>query len=898
MTFPLQKIDLGPPWRGLYARTQRTLEDGELYAANCHNLEFFEGTLRTRGGSRIINGWGSYALAGWVANNGSGRAQGLVKDASGFRVGDELQIVDVNGAVYQTSIFALAGNLVTLSVTTSPALTANAALYTARGFMQFPGEVVDIPGLYQARFRDGVEVLLAYRVIDGQPNLMVIAEGEAYRLLDVPFQAPMNLPQTEIDTWPTGTLGTLDSIEGIEVGDRIYVRQLFEQRRVSVVNNVTGQVTVSPPFSSAPANGDDVLLFPFRTEETGLNAIFAAFGNWVYVVLNGYAPLLYGHVKRFTLKAGWTTTSGDVVEDPTALLTFPDIGFGRDVVLVTDKATGRQAARHVTNVAGFTVTLGSQNVSFGIPNDLPFVPSEGSTMHLIRNYRVGIKPPASPIQTSLGGAGAVSGARSFRVKFRSTITGAESEPSPPSTPITPTNQLVNLTVPVSVDPQADVKDIYSTVAGGDGVWYYAKTIPNATTATTWNSPDTSLGSLMREFLDETPPDTLTTIVPWPQALRLIGIAAGDDFSPPRVVFSDAPDLKTGTLRGTSWPADNFLLIGLDSGDEPVALAPFFDSVLVFCRRSIWRISGTPPDLEIQPVNYRADNTGIGTFGPRAVVVDQNEVLFPSQDGWYLINRYEGSGDSGFQSERISREIDTLWALTVHEEASLPQLHATFFRQRRQLRAWTPVIEGTAPSLMLLFHFDSDLDGTPFGWATWILAAAGLSAELTPEQQVQASAVGLGNPDKYFVATRFGSILELDVNDGGVDPGLLDHGGLVYPQLYQTTPFAPGGIGGISRGRMLDLIWSALGTATALEVGISCGFDPGSGFNAVLALPASTATGHRFERLPLLARGQYHVLTLLNGTFNAMMQLQRMAYWFQRLPIPAQIETTVQSEPID
>ena len=885
MSFPIEKVDLPPTWKGLYRRRQRTLNDPS-YAEAAFNTEFHGGTLRTRGGSQIVNGWGTYSLAGWVDDNGSFQAEGPVSDASGFQVGDEVTIIYPDQTVRVFTVAAVVGNLLTFTTTTTGVpVPAQSVIYVTRGF---GSGSIHIPGLHVAKFRDDALVMVAMglRPSSGgfHPELHVVSRGEAPPVVVPGFGSP-HVPRTTVAAnWPSAISGFLTSVQGVQIGDRLGFGTFgpdTEERKVTGVSPLVNSVQVFPPLPLNPVAGQNVTLFPILTPEGPHNAVFAAFANWLYVVLNGYAPVKYGHVDKTTVEAGWSTLSG-LVDD--------GVGFVTNDLALFAYPNGDQYLRTLSSVLGD---------AFVVNPALPTIPPVGTIVRNVKVFRVGIRPPTTrPTATATGTPGLVNGAHTFRIKFRSEHTQAESEGSLESFSVTATNEIVQLTnIPVSVDPQVTHKDIYVTTAGGGGLWYFAATIPNSQTTYNFNMADTALGELMRDLLDHTPADTLTCISAWPSAFRLIAIDSGDDLNPPRVVFSDGPDLRSGALRGDAWPADNFLLIGLDSGDDPMAIAPFFDSVFIFCERSIWRIRGTPPDLVIEPVNYRSDNTGIGTFGPRAVVVDQNECFFPGQDGFYLMNRYEGDS-SGFQSQRISREIDQLWELVQANEASrrlLSEMHVTFFRQRREARCWIPLRGGSAPSELLVYHFDGDLDGAPFGWALWVL---GNFTGSTPqiEQQVQASAIGVGQPDRYYVATRAGAILEMDINEGGANPGLVDYGGLRYDFEYATSLLAPGGYGLVARARMFDILWNAHGTVPLLRVTVLIDFAPTP--IAILTItPPPAFPLERLDRLILLARGQYHQILLSNTTFNTMVEIQRMAYHVQRLPLPAVPETVVQAEPV-
>jgi len=261
----------------------------------------------------------------------------------------------------------------------------------------------------------------------------------------------------------------------------------------------------------------------------------------------------------------------------------------------------------------------------------PPVKLTGSDSTTAKIQRQGIVGPQDLTNALVGAAGVLNGAYSYRTKYVNSVTGAESEPSPISNPASPVNQQITVSFPAgSPDPQVDKMRLYRTLAGGEGAWFFVTEVTNGTVSYTDNTPDSDLGGQMREFLDHVPPTDLTVIGLWPHANRLVGIT----LSGSALVFSDEPDLETGFLKGESWPVNNQIFLNYDDGDPIVGMVGFFDSLLVFKGRSIWRITGEPPSLTIEPVSFRSDLTAIGALNQKSIAVDQNEVIFAASDGVY------------------------------------------------------------------------------------------------------------------------------------------------------------------------------------------------------------------------------------------------------------------------
>jgi len=507
-----------------------------------------------------------------------------------------------------------------------------------------------------------------------------------------------------------------------------------------------------------------------------------------------------------------------------------------------------------------------------------------TTAALYKLQKHGIAAPtqSGAAATAVAGAGAgtnLNGTYTWRVKFRNSRTGAESEAGTlfPVGGLALANDDADLSnLPVSVDPQVDVKRIYRTLAGGAGVWFFVAQIANATTTFTDNVADVNLGAQMREFLDNVIPDAVGVAALWPQANRLIGI----NRSTGAVVFSDQPNLEDGTLKPESWPVDNFIFVNFDDGDKPVAVLPFFDSILILKERSVFRITGVPPAITIEPVIFRQDLTSVGTFNQKAIVVDQNEALFPAQDGVYLVSRYEGV-QQGFTSRRISRAIDRGW-----QEVNTLQgkkAHAVFFRERRQYRVYLPI--GTEPERAYVYQFEGNVQGDPYGWSQWTFDEGGDGGIA-----VTASHVARGEPDVHYIGSDTGDVLRMDI-------GAAERGAFAYTFEYDTTFFAPAGKGMAARGRALDLALSVQADTT-LTVEIEADF---MGPQATVAVPIVSTAGFTLDNsvldidalgvsvleqavgIILHCLGEYHRIRFRELSATAIFAFQNWTYWFQSLP---------------
>lgn len=788
------------------------------FASSAQGVELLGEAVSARLGTRIINGVLAYC------RTGSTSSALKVDDTARFAVTDVVQVFSnpmvgggFDGSRSITAIAPASGaGTLTLNGALSFTPTADVSVVQViRGPAQ-TGLPTRMDALAQMTFRNETQVILAtagtklWRV-DSSTGLM-------------PFLTAL-LPNTTVDVnWGSATSGTLTSVQGLQVGDWIFVSNAGAtgNRYGHVVSIVVATRTITVdaafPFGSNPTTTTSVVIFCPR--DNAGNATFLQYGN-------------VGHV-AFAQPAGAPTT------------TFPT---PPQKIVVTGSAS--------------TATV----------------------------YRHGIKPPVSAMTVGNSGTGItlVTG-RTYRIKFRNSVTGQESEPGPVSASTGPvTNKQIDLTlIPASVDPQVVFKRIYTTTDGGAGVWFFLAEIANVSTSYADTTPDTALSTTpMREFLDNTISDTVSVIALWPQANRLVAIDRVNNL----VQYSDQPDFATGRLKGEAWPVNNTIFVSYDDGDQLVGLAAFYDALMVYKRRSVWRITGIPPNLTIEPLIFRADLTGVGAFSQQAIAVDENEMLFAAQDGVYLVNRYAGV-QAGFQSQRITNPIEDRW--TVIDTAQQANAHAVYYRQRRQFRLWVPFTDdvGAVENMgePLVYQFDTTLSGESGGWTTFTFReATAPSGGRYTVLEATASAIirSSGAPDATYVGTSTGLILQLDSTLDAGDCGIIP-----YFLLYTTIPVAPAGVGIPARVRAVDLVIDESTPALDLFVRV---FQDGSQFPGPgIGLPL-VALKERY-RLVLLARGSTLALSLSSPAtgFPGGLRLLQGVLWSQALPAAAASATMVQS----
>jgi len=924
VSFPIAKLDIAPTWKGLYARDQRIPDEDEphQYAVDARNVEFYGSILRKRRGTALMNGiWDVLDMdwpAGqnWVPEIRAGSWRDYYPEQ--IHAGETLlvHILDPNdphyGAMHFFNITGLSGFDVIVGNPPGYTIPTGSAVY-----LLFDTYQRRIGGLFQPSFRNGAYPLLASSVHQNTAEFQLhIQANRRSPALDL-FQ---RMPQTTIATWSVNN-GTFLSQDGLAVGDWVYFPTQNQNGRVDSILSGQVHIDVATKITPTPVPGQPVYFFPNScpgrvspTRPIGLGKMSAAhIGNRTIIAMPGLPPLRYAHAQSSTIESV-SSTSNPIQFRMTTPMT--QAAAGRNILIseLTDPdGIGHVHLRKIATVAG--------NILITLDQVLPWSPQIGSLVDLISISRVGLRPPVTAPTPTVVAGGFLKGEYSWRVTYVSDEGGhyVESEPGPATTRVnTGTGgSYVTLTnIPMPLDPRVVYQKIYRTMSGGDGIWYLAITLSKNPGPISDNVKDELLGVPLKEFTNNPPYETMEVVAEWPHAQRLMGIARlGQEAW--GVVWTDGPDPLRQQPMPESWPLENYLFIGIDSGDRPRGLAAFYDSMLVFCQRSIWRIQGIPPDLVVEPVNFQYQSrSGIGVDSHHAIVTDQNEVIFPGPDGVYMINRYTGVA-AGFQSQRISRQIDALWdqtGTTIRNRA-----HAVFYRARRQYRLFWPLF-GSAPDpgAVLVYQFDADMGGDPHYWSLFELfreepSTVGMAASLVAQPEPGDAFISVNTREAVYLGTDEGAILMMDAAENLDTNGFGDFGWSPYPMEYTTVPFAPGG--GISQpalGRFLHLALlngdaapqEMLIPRTSLVVGVDTRespieedqvglFDPG----ARVSFTLSGTSYLKLLRLVLLARGQYHRIKLIDKA-DREVQVHRMVYYFQRLPEPGIPETLVQVEPTD
>jgi hypothetical protein len=887
-----ERIDFLTSWAGLYNRNQ-AVDPGNAFASVCRNVDFFGSAISRRKGTQLTNGWGTIVQPGWT--NGATQATGPVLDASGFTVGDTVLFAGQDGTNVSGTIAAItihttpgASDILTMTGTISPLPIAPWAVIAQR---PLAGRV---DGLFHAMRRDGSQELMAAA---GQPqslwNVWGTPVGTPAGTSYDPFTLPSNHAYTQLPTgwptWPTTATGTIPVAEtlvatdGTTTGSFLHAGSatippnmspdepdiIVIQRGTTVLYEGTiahiasttvpaATITLTGAASSPPQAGDYVVFHPRRTG--GYDTRFLQYNDFTYIT---------------SAAAALTPTSGPGVQNPEQTPPVKWDGHFWTRVSVRRPTTGNQTT---------------------IPAVLPGDPTF-----------------TDPLST---------GPYQYRWKYRISATGEESEPSTPEASddnipsgVPLMGSYISVKIAGSPDPRVDFIDIYRNVTGnptdgnGNGVFNFVGSIPNGAGfqefKDTVSDNIVAANRVMREFVDNPIPNSVTYLAYWPLANRLIGIDSVNEW----LVISDQPDFINGTLKGDSWPVDNTIFISRDDGDHLTGIQALFDSVIVFKGKSMWRILGQFPDIAIQPVSYRDDLTGIGTFAPKCYAADENDLVFASDDGFYELARYEGV-QQGFAGDRLSVVIDNEWQdrLLFAKRANV---HLVYNRICRQLRAFVPVDGNPSGEAneMFVYQFEGSIDGQPHGWSLWTpppTPTSGKAWQLWGHDTTAACNVHRADQrDMTYYGTASGLVVCADM-------GTAELGAVAVATEYRTVWFSPKGGGLTCRGRAVDTV-AVL--PSAVPVTITLTLETDTAVFPSVAVPFTTfADGiwgvglfgiARFgnagkqpqpARAILFTLGNYHRLGFQEASQLGAWRIVDFTYFYQALPIFVTPRTVMQQIP--
>lgn len=268
-------------------------------------------------------------------------------------------------------------------------------------------------------------------------------------------------------------------------------------------------------------------------------------------------------------------------------------------------------------------------------------------------YFIGLNPVTGPQYAAVtaaaapGGNGSYNGALPFpgrhriQFRYRSTITGARSQPAMNGDipafatflTFTPGNQTYQITIgaaAVNADPQVDAIDIFAQEesADVDAPYFFLGTMPNAIGVSFFSVGVSDLELMVKERLDidDLPaPNNCRWFETWQGRMFAITGDYTVNFSKQRIADDSFINLPT------SWPGKNELDVGFGDGDPLVRIIQFYDYIFAFKKRSVWILNGTINSANFGFKRLKANYSNIGLLNPRSIVQAGNSIYFVTDD---------------------------------------------------------------------------------------------------------------------------------------------------------------------------------------------------------------------------------------------------------------------------
>jgi hypothetical protein len=248
-------------------------------------------------------------------------------------------------------------------------------------------------------------------------------------------------------------------------------------------------------------------------------------------------------------------------------------------------------------------------------------------------YQLGIIAPTEEPEGTGGGAGPLNSTNTgtspyiYYLTFVS-ATGVESNPSPPSSGITVTNQVINvISIAISDDPQVTQRNLYRVGGANTEIRLVTTINDNTSSIYTDSTADTNVPLTQAVFNHDIVDPSVGFF--FAHKNRLWG--AGSSTFPYRLWFSSYGQPDYFPLSTVDPVNDGgFLDIDPDFSDPIIALAPLGSLLLIARRRTMYICEGDTVDAE-NPFTFRkvAD---FGCIAHRSLVLCRNSALFLGVDG--------------------------------------------------------------------------------------------------------------------------------------------------------------------------------------------------------------------------------------------------------------------------
>lgn len=277
--------------------------------------------------------------------------------------------------------------------------------------------------------------------------------------------------------------------------------------------------------------------------------------------------------------------------------------------------------------------------------------------------RIGVPAPSGAITTGVSGTG-LTGDYTYMYTYYNSTSGLESDWSPESSVVSPSNEQVDLTIPTTApDGDADKVRVYRTLDGGTRYYLlvtqdiatgtYADTVDDVTLqANAGASPSGDKG---------TPPSNSHICATFAKRVFFV------DSTSPRQLYFSKPWLGDD-IELEYFPTNNVLRF-----DDPITgLLRIPGRLLVFHPRHISALSGFSTD------DFRIDTfaSGTGTMFNSSIATNGKDVVFVSEEGIITL----GEGGRRYISRPIDQELQPILRQLYNDDLYISVVWSPALRQ--------------------------------------------------------------------------------------------------------------------------------------------------------------------------------------------------------------------------
>ena len=273
----------------------------------------------------------------------------------------------------------------------------------------------------------------------------------------------------------------------------------------------------------------------------------------------------------------------------------------------------------------------------GVYEDMVFFPGAMKKVSngIVSNWGISLIP-GIPTSVDSGVLGNLTGDYTYKTAFYASSTHTLGPLSAASISLNVLSKQVTVgNLPTTcTDSQVDTVNIYRSLGGIAGSWYFADSVALGTATYTDNLSDVGLGDLINNFL--TAPPTGNLAGRYKNTMLLLDLAAQ-----PRYVYPSQPS------QPESFTSINFELL-MDAGDTAEAIIEMGDYGVTFGNRGIYFYQQDPSGL----IYTTKVVSGKGTKNGRTVAMGDAGIYFLSDDGVYVM--------AGMNVTKVSDFIDALF----------------------------------------------------------------------------------------------------------------------------------------------------------------------------------------------------------------------------------------------